>query len=208
MSKIGLLIEGGIDEEIVKPLVKKIVKDILQDRDAEPLFFIIPFPPNGYGEIPRNLEMLVRQYQDGGERARIGCDLFLIIHDSRKTGDIQRSIRRILRAAHDFPAVYGLAVQEIEAWVLGDIEAANERVFRVFPRPGLPTPPERDPDPKTTLTELFVRPSPDLEFDKWNKECARRVAPHLRDGQIRFHCPRGFGQLTEDLRGARRFLGE
>ena len=120
MSRIGLLIEGGIDEELLKPLLDSIIEQIVAPRRNVVSYFISPFPPNGYGEIPKNLQTLVRQFQDHQERQRIGCDLFLIIHDSRRTDAIQRRIRRILRdAQHDFPAVYALAIQEIEAWVRG-----------------------------------------------------------------------------------------
>lgn len=206
MSNIGLLIEGGVDEELLRPLLDRTISDIVNVRPGETTYFIVPFPPNGYGEIPKNLKTLIRQYQDHEERERIGCDLFLIIHDSRKTEEIQRQIKRILRDAPEFPSVYALAVQEIEAWVLADIDEVNRRIFRIHPQPLLPTSPERDKDPKKTLTELFVKPSEHIDFDRWNRECARAVAPHVRHDQVRRRCPRGFGRLFDALNDSRRYL--
>jgi hypothetical protein len=60
---------------------------------------------------------------------------------------------------------------------LGDIDNVNRRLFKIDPRPSLPFAPERDRDPKKTLTDLFVRPSKELEFDRWNVECARLGVP-------------------------------
>jgi hypothetical protein len=167
---------------------------------------VVPFSPNGFGEIPKNLELLVRLYQTPFERDRIGCNLFVIIHDSLKTRETQKEVRAILRGAPSFPAVYGLAVQETEAWVLGDIDNVNRHVFRLTPKPALPRSPEKDPDPKSTLTELFVKPSLAIEFDRWNTECARRVAPHLRRTQIATQCPKGFARFIRELRDSRPLL--
>jgi hypothetical protein len=104
--------------------------------------------------------------------------------------------------------VYGLAIQEIEAWVLGDIGNANKHVFKVHPEPELPKAPERDPDPKKTLIDLFVRASPVLEYDAWNTECARAVAPHLRKDTVAVRCPKGFGKFAvgfeRRIRGLRK----
>ena len=204
--KIGLLVEGAIDEEILPPLLKDVFGRL---RDSDPIdTMVFPFPPNGYGEIPKNLKMLVRLYQIPSERERLGCGLFVIVHDFRKTKAVRKEVSRILREAHDFPAVYGLAIQETEAWVLGDIDHVNEKVFQVSPVPRLALPPEQDPDPKKTLTELWVKPSREIPYDRWNLDCARLTAPHLRSSQVSRRCPRGFGKLVSSLRRTRRASGK
>ena len=83
--RIGLLIEGGIDEVILPPLVEQLMSVLPEHRRRGLGYYPVPFPPNGYGEIPKNLKMLVRLYADANERRRIGCDLFVVVLDSRKT---------------------------------------------------------------------------------------------------------------------------
>ena len=205
--RIGLLIEGGIDEVILPPLVEQLMSVLPEHRRRGLGYYPVPFPPNGYGEIPKNLKMLVRLYADANERRRIGCDLFVVVLDSRKTEEVQRQIKDVLRGAHGFPAVYGVAIQETEAWVLGDIGNVNKHVFKVHPEPQLPKAPEKDPDPKKTLVELFVRASPVLEYDAWNTQCARVVAPHLRKDTVAVRCPKGFGKFATGFEQAIRRLG-
>lgn len=206
--RIGLLIEGGIDEEIMRPLVERLISVLPEHRQRGLGYYLVPFPPNGYGEIPKNLKMLVTLYEDSRERRRIGCDFFVIVLDSRKTEQVQRQIKDVLRGAPRFPAVYGLAIQEIEAWVLGDIGNVNKHVFRVHPEPKLPKAPEKDPDPKKTLVDLFVRASPVLEYDSWNTACARAVAPHLRKDTVEARCPKGFGKFAAGFNRTLRRLGQ
>lgn len=197
--RIGLLIEGGVDEEILKPLLEQLMLILPEHRQRGLGYYPVPFPPNGYGEMSKNLKMLARLYEDVDERRRIGCDLFVVVLDSRKTEEVQRQIKKVLRTTPGFPAVYGVAIQETEAWVLGDIGNVNKHVFKVHPEPPLPKAPEKDPDPKNTLVDLFVRASPVLEYDAWNTECARVVAPHLRKGTVAVRCPKGFGRFVTDF---------
>ena len=194
--RIGLLVEGGIDEEILQSPIDQLLSALPQHRRRGADYYRVPFPPNGYAEIPKNLKMLVKLRDDASERRRIGCDLFVVILDSRKTDEVQRQIRDVLRSAEGFPAVYGVAIQETEAWVLGDIENVNKHALKVYPEPKLPKAPERDPDPKKTLVDLFVRASPILEYDTWNTECARTVAPYLRKDTVAVRCPKGFGKFA------------
>lgn len=205
--RIGLLIEGGIDEEILPPLVEQLMSILPEHRRRGLDYYPVPFPPNGCGEIPKNLKMLVKLYEDANERQRIGCDLFVVVLDSRKTDEVQRQIKEVLRGAHEFPAVYGVAIQETEAWVLGDIGNVNKHVFKIHPEPVLPKAPERDPDPKKTLNDLFVRASPVLEYDAWNTECARAVAPYLRKDTVVARCPKGFGKFSASFKKAITRLG-
>ncbi|MCI0343511.1 MAG: DUF4276 family protein [Planctomycetales bacterium] len=199
MNRVGLLAEGGTDEIILQPLIRRAIQAKLRTPPMNFGFLPLPFSPNGFGEIPKNLRMLLKLYYEPSERSRIECDLYVVVHDSRKTEVLQQEIRQILKDAPEFPSVYGLAVQETEAWVLGDIENVNRHVFRISPLPRLPRPPEKDPDPKATLTTLFVRPSSDIEFDRWNQECARLVAPHLRVDKVHDHCRKGFGRFLKAL---------
>ena len=194
MICIGLLAEGTIDENLLPPLIEK----IFEGREVR--FRHLPYPPNGAGEIPKNLKILTRLYQYEEEKRRIGCDLFILVHDSRNTQEIQKEIRSILRDAVGFPAVYGLAIQEIEAWVLAEHKHLNNHLFQIHPCPTLPHKPEDDPAPKKTLIELFLKRSERFEYDHWNTECAWAVAPYLRPKAIAFQCRRGFGAFLSDLK--------
>jgi hypothetical protein len=195
--RIGLLCEAHIDEELIQPLLTELI------GTKTKIFFSFPVPPNGFGEIPKNLKILINLQNERDEWEKIGCDLFIIIHDSIKTENIQREIKTILRGAIHFPAIYGLAIQEIEAWVLGDIENVNRHIFKITPCPSLPHPPESDPDPKATLNNIFIAKSNFFEYDRWNVEGAKRIAPFLRADQVKFKCKKGFGKLANDLRNLR-----
>lgn len=199
MIRVGLLTEGGIDEALLPPLLGQSAATIPALRNLAIDWKAFPFAPNGYGEIPKNLKMLVKLHSRQSEWERIGCDLFVVVHDSRKTDQVQGEIRAVLARSTTFPIVYGLAIQEVEAWVLGDIDNVNRYVFKIHPMPSLPFAPERDRDPKKTLTDLFVSRTRELEFDRWNVECARLAAPFLRASQVQRKCPRGFGGLVRSL---------
>jgi hypothetical protein len=198
--RVGLLVEGGIDEEILPPLLEQLLTDIPEHRRRGIDYLPVLFPPNGYGKIPKDLKVLVRLYQDEHERQRIGCDLFIVVLDSRKTDNVQKEIKKILQNAPDFPSVYGLAIQETEAWVLGDIDHVNKKLFHIHPAPRLAKAPERDTDPKKTLTDIFIRPSASIEYDCWNRDCARMVAPYLRQEQVAVRCRLGFGSFAKGLK--------
>lgn len=200
--RVGLLVEGGVDEELLQPLLSSVLGEVLPNGHTNISFVPFRFPLNGYGEIPKNLKVLSRVLENEAERERLGVDIILVIHDSRKTEEVQKQIKLLLRE-FPLPHVYGLAVQEIEAWVLGDIESANRHVFRLRTLPELPHSPERDPDPKRTLTKLFVEASTHIEFDRWNRSCAQLVAVHLRWRQVVAHCPRGFARLVRKIEAVR-----
>jgi hypothetical protein len=191
--RIGLLCEGRIDEELIQPLLQKLIGNQVK------IFFSFPVPPNGFGEIPKNLRMLIKLKEQPSEWERIWCHVFIIILDSKRTESIQKEIKKILDRTSDFPAVYGLAIQEIEAWVLGDIENVNRHVLNINPCPRLLYSPETDPDPKATLNSIFITQSSNIESDCWNVECARLVAPFLRVDQLKIRCPKGFGKLAKKI---------
>ncbi|MBI5242973.1 MAG: hypothetical protein HY922_04715 [Elusimicrobia bacterium] len=199
MIRIGLLSEGGIDEALLPPLLAQLAEKVPGIGTRKIDWNAFRFAPNGYGGIPKTLKVLSKLHSIPSEWGRIRCDLFVVVHDSRKTEDVQKDIRKILKAARDFPAVYGLAIQEVEAWVLGDIENVNKKVFKIDPLPKLPAAPERDKDPKKTLTNLFVKRSQAIEFDRWNAECAREVAPFIRASQVQRRCPHGFGAMAQSF---------
>ena len=194
--KVGLMVEGGIDEEILPYLIQQLYETTGSSRKDELLYHPMPIPPNGAGEIPKNLNLLIQLYRIDSERRRLGCELFIVVHDSRKTEIIQKEIKTILHDAPDFPAVYGLAIQETEAWILGDIDNVNRQLFKINPLPALPMAPEKDPDPKRTLTNLYIKRSNAIDYDSWNKECARAIAPLLKQKTIVFNCRKGFGKFA------------
>ena len=203
--RVGLLVEGGIDEEILPPLVEQLLVVIPEHKRRGIDYFYVPFPLNGYGELPKNLKTLVRLYLDERERHLIECkhyicDLYIIVLDSRKTDNVQKEIKKILQDAPDFPSVYGLAIQETEAWILGDIDHVNRKLLHIHPAPRLEKAPERDPDPKKTLTDIYIRPSNAIEYDCWNKACAQLVAPYLRQEQIAVRCRIGFGNFAKGFK--------
>ncbi|MCX6844780.1 MAG: hypothetical protein NTX53_21160 [candidate division WOR-3 bacterium] len=196
--RIGLIVEGEIDEEVIPPLLDQLHREAAPLYNQQLEFRQMPYQPNGAGEVPKQLEYLIYLHTNSpSEWQRLGCDTIVVVIDSLRTDAVQDEIRDVLRGASGFPAVYGLAIQETEAWVLGDIEYLNKHVFKVDPAPNLPAKPEKDPDPKRTLSSMFVAASPVIEYDCWNRECARLVAGYLRHAQVATNCPKGFGKLAK-----------
>jgi hypothetical protein len=92
LIRIGLISEGGIDEALLPPLLSQAARIALgmdeKDIAWAPSFL---FAPNGYGEIPKHLRHLARLRSSfPSEWERIGCDLVIVVHDSRKTEIVQR----------------------------------------------------------------------------------------------------------------------
>jgi hypothetical protein len=94
----------------------------------------------------------------------------------------------------DVPTALGLAIEELEAWLLAD-ETVVSDVTGAAVSGALPDP-ELDPDPKATLSKLWTQAADEAEA--WRSYEA--IAEKLDIGRLRRRCPRGFEPFHQEVR--------
>lgn len=206
-NKIGIIAEGTIDHVLLPPLLSRIAEDkaglkwpVLMEDVAE--FF--PVRKRGHGgvldAIHRLLEVLDTSFYEHA---------FFIILLDRRTQAVQTDVARLIRGKQRF--VLGIAIEEIEAWWLGDrtntlkwsglsIKAVATCDYGVRSYHA-----ERDRSPKTTLDEL-TRLSTRLtaRYGDGNLDLASEFAEdfwrsNARLQEISTQCARGFGKFQQHV---------
>jgi len=210
--KIGLFCEGSVDFPLVSALLERIAAD---RADVHwPLNIVdsvteMRFRRGGDGQVVKAVRHLKRRLDEGN------CSeysLFVIVLDRASKVPIAR-IRRMIRGDARF--VFGTAIQEIEAWWLGDRQSTLAWLRLAAGRPaGLrywrnAYQAERDDDPKKTLDELtLVSPTVTVRYGRGNSGMASEFAGGWRIGalltQIEAECPRGFSPFCLQTTAAMR----
>jgi hypothetical protein len=206
-TKIGIIAEGSIDHALLPALLTRIAQDKAGYRwplDPVDVAELFPFRKRGHGGVLDAVKRLVRMLNT--EYFDHAC--FVIVLD-RRTRAVQRKIRRLIAGKERF--VLGIAIEEIEAWWLGD--RTNTLAWTGF-SPNLPGDchyaqsdyhAEKDRDPKRTLDELTRRSDRfDRCYGEGNVEMAREFADnHWRDNarlnEIEGQCPLGFVPFQEEM---------
>jgi len=205
--KIGIIAEGPIDHILLPALLSRIAEeraDFTWPLDTSDVASVFQLRKRGHGGVLKAVKRLVRaldtQYFDHA------C--FVILLD-RKTRPVQERIKRLITGRQRF--VLGTAIEEIEAWWLGD--RTNTLAWSGFSST-LPLDcryadtayqAERDDDPKKTLDELTRRsPRCDRYYGEGNVDLASRFAEdhwrrNARLDEITAQCPRGFGPFVRDM---------
>lgn len=147
---------------------------------------------------------------DGGSRP--AAVIALIDARAHEVDDLRRAVARILaeceQRAPDVPVAIGLAIQEIEIWMLAD-PAAREAAFGPSIAAGaVPADLEAEADPKARWRERAGRvacPS-HLSEDEHHDELRRAAWESLRPEVVAHACPRGFAPFAESAVRALSFL--
>ena len=206
-TKIGIIAEGSIDHTLLPPLLSQIARQKanfdwpLDAEDvAEPLLFIRKRGDGGVLETVRKLVKVL-------DKSDLDHAFFVIVLD-RKTPDVQRKVRRLIRGKGRF--VLGIAIEEIEAWWLGDrtntlawlglkgkLPADSRYGQRRYKA-------EKDGNPKKTLNELTeLSDECDRCYGRGSTELAMGFVENYWQinanlGEIAGQCPRGFGKFQDD----------
>jgi len=214
-TKIGIIAEGPIDHVLLPELLGRISQDKADfgwPIDTEDVAELFPVRKRGHGGVLDAIRRLVKalntQYYDHA------C--FVILLD-RRTRAVQQEIRKLIRGKDRF--VLGVAIEEIEAWWLGD--RTNTLAWSGL-RDRLPEhcrygarkyKAERDPGPKKTLDELTRLSNRfDRHYGEGNTDMATEFAEDYwrhdaRLDEIASQCPKGFGpfqkKMTNRFRQAR-----
>jgi hypothetical protein len=201
LAKIGIITEGPIDYVLLDPLLSRIAQDkanfswpVVPDDVAQ----YFPMRKRGHGGVLKTVRSLVRAL----DRRYFEHAFFVILLD-RRTEAVQAQIRRDIRGKEG-RFVLGLAIEEIEAWWLGDrtntlawsrlqnrLPAHARYAARRYRAEGDDAP-KRTLDELTRLSDRFDRVygkgSVDLAT-QFAQECWRSNA---RLDEIAGQCPKGF----------------
>ena len=199
-TKVGIIAEGPIDYHLIPAVLERIARDRAgYDWPVRPddLTQLFPVRKRGHGGV---LDM-VRKMVEALSHEVYDHAFYVILLD-RKTRAVQEEVRQLISGHDRF--VMGVAIEEIEAWWLGD--RRNTLAWTNL----APVPPahclyaaagyhaESDADPKVTLDEL-TRESDrfDRFYGEGNVDMAEEFAEeywknHARLDDIRSQCSAGY----------------
>ena len=206
-TRVGIIAEGPIDYALLPPLLSRIAREKAGfdwPLDPDDMAELLPLRKRGHGGVLDAVSKLVRALSS----EHFDHALFVIVLDHR-TRPVQDKVRQLISGRNRF--VLGIAIEEIEAWWLGDRE--NTLAWSDL-ADSLPTEcryaardykAERDDSPKKTLDEL-TRKSPRLDryYGEGNLDMAREFGEdYWRDfarlDDIALQCPQGFGRFQKDV---------
>jgi hypothetical protein len=210
-TKVGVITEGPVHEVLVAAFLQRIARErahfewpLLPDDATE----FVPTRKRGHGGVLDAVKRLVSFVEESvcfNDRA-----FFVIVLDHR-TKAVQERIRKIIRGSDRF--IVGIAIEEMEAWWLGDrvntlawlqLSSSLPPGAR-YAAPGYTA--EKDKHPKRTLDELtMISTAVTRRYGQGNTEMAREFAQVLEYGarldDIEGQCPRGFGAFCRDTTNA------
>ncbi len=215
-TKIGIIAEGPIDHCLLPALLEQIARqraDYSWPVSADDVTQRFCIRKRGFGGVLASVRRLVEVLETG----EFDHAFFVIVLD-RRTEAAQSAIKNMLANRDRF--VLGIAIEEIEAWWLGDRE--NTLAWS-----GLKNGPphdcryaqrdyrsERDKDPKRTLDELTrISDRFDRYYGEGNVDLAHDFAENFwrrsaRLDDIRGQCPQGYRPfekaVTQQFRSAKR----
>ncbi|MDI7266727.1 MAG: hypothetical protein QME96_01885 [Myxococcota bacterium] len=133
-----------------------------------------------------------------------GIDALVFVRDSRlEDHDLRlRKCREVLRACDSrgspIAVVLGLAVQEIEAWLLADPQA-RAAAFGDAGRNGQYPAPEELPDPKSCWRTLLGESAPGSPASTRDADCRTRAIEAMRPRVVSELCSRGFEPFQKQV---------
>ena len=167
--RVAFIGEGNIDEVLIPPLITTLAKT---NHINWPIDFSNdirrPFG-RGFGGVTSTVRDIIAALKVAPVTIKKQYQYFIVLIDGRGTSVSQAEIQKMIEGHEEF--VYGIAIKEVEAWVLADRDHLIE--WLGIEKKGFPTcrfwdngyQPESDPDPKRTLSELLQ--ASEHEFDVW-----------------------------------------
>lgn len=189
--KYGILGEDKSDANTLKVLVRRLHEAARKNRTEERLI-IKTKNYHGWSELcrkgARNIRLL----------ATLGCRRFIVCVDAdgptpnERRKLVQREV--IGKAGISLPLCLIVPVQELEAWIVADIEGAAPKVILSW-NPGRIRHPESQDSPKEHLRRLSR--DPHTKKARYNEVLHNeRLAEYLRLEKIESKCP-SFAPLAE-----------
>lgn len=206
-TKVGIIAEGPIDHALLPALLERIAYDRAQfgwPVSPEDATSILPIRKRGHGGVL----IAVRQIVNFLNRSSLFSHFaFFVIMLDRRTKPVQDEVRKLVRGSDRF--VVGIAIEEIEAWWLGD--RVSTLTFFELPK-SLPSAlryadpnykAEEDLHPKKTLNELTEHSDAvDSTYGQGHVGIAADFARGWREtaqlDSIERQCPQGFAAFCRD----------
>lgn len=205
--KVSIITEGDIDLVLLPPLIAAIAQEagIRWPVDVKEDLHVSHIRKTGHGGALEKARQIAESLAKGTYPRP---DLLVFVLDSYKTEHVIGEIKDLL-AGHPW-VVFGIAIQEIEAWWLGDRkqtlgwlglteETATECGY------GPDYAPEKDADPKVTLNKLTeVSTNVDDLYGDGHTGLAEDFVSvawsnWVDINSIKFKCNEGFGEFSERL---------
>ena len=219
-TRIGVIAEGPIDHVLVAVLLERIARDrahftwpVLPDDAAQGF----PVRKRGHGGVLDAVRRITAVLSQSSLYADYS---FFIVLVDRRTKAVQKEVRKLVSGTGRF--IMGVAIEEIEAWWLGDRGSTLDWCGLGNRLPGSARyaqkgyVAEKDRAPKKTLDELTdLSPELDRRYGEGNAGLAMEFADIWKGtaklADIETQCPRGFGKFcrvaTNALRSAKTSSG-
>jgi len=212
-TKIGIISEGPIDNILLPALLERIAADkagFTWPLDATDVAQHFPLRKRGHGGVLETVRALITAL----DTQHFDHACFVIVLD-RKTEEVRKAIAHLILGRDRF--VLGVAIEEIEAWWLGD--RPNTFAWTNLRPNTLPEgiqyarddyKAEEDPRPKKTLDKLTcISDRFDRSYGEGNADMAADFADRFwKRGAnldaIAVQCPRGFGRFQKAMANAFR----
>jgi hypothetical protein len=155
-TKIGIIAEGSIDHALLPALLSRIAEDkalFTWPVTADDIAEVFPIRKRGHGGVLETVRALVKALDT--KYFSHACFVILLDHRTRR---VQEEIQKLIRGKARF--VLGIAIEEMEAWWLGDRTntLAWTRLHNALPADcryaAANYQAENDDAPKRTLDEL------------------------------------------------------
>jgi Domain of unknown function (DUF4276) len=190
----GIIAEDDSDAKVVSVLIRSLI--------GNPRYPVLHFGYCGGGDLLKNGYQQLRAFRDQG------CDRFVVCHDadgpdySIKYTEVMQKV--IVRSGIDKGFCVVIPVQELEAWILADIEAVSNVItgWRPLPINGNP---EGITNPKERLLRESRKNNKKPRYDTGTHN--PQVAKYLRVNQVRQRCP-SFERLAFFVTGIARTPGQ
>lgn len=206
-TKIGVITEGAIDYTLLPALLSRIAKvkvGLTWPVASDDLAELFPIRKTGHGGVLEKIRALVEAL----DTEHFDHHCFVILLD-RRTRPVQEKIAKLISGRDRF--VLGVAIEEIEAWWLGDrtITLAWAELRDTLPEncryAAQQYQAEADDHPKRTLDELTrVSDRFDRYYGEGNVEMATEFAEnfwkefaHL--DEIGAQCPQGYRPFQREI---------
>jgi len=207
-TKLGVIAEGPIDHALLGPLLERIARDraaYAWPVQAEDFAEVLQIRKRGHGGVLETVRRLVKVL----DTEHYDHAFYVVLLD-RRTKAVRTKLRKLVQGHEDLFAL-GVAIEEIEAWWLGDRKntLAWSGLAEELPRQcryaqdGYQA--ERDAKPKQTLNELTeLSERFDRCYGDGNEDLAREFAEDYwrrgaRLNDIRGQCPKGYGGFEDDV---------
>jgi len=150
-------------------------------------------PGKGYGADARKIEAIIEDAHSQG------CRMAICVIDVRKRDHAEKKrqfskMEKSLESKGLDSFVIGFAVHEIEAWMLAD-QRSRKQAFGENERYNYASRPEDDPDPKSSLKQLFGRIEENDDLPESLMEKRRIMIKNMDPAKVKKLCPMGFDKF-------------